>query len=40
MLQGDKCTERQFRALLARSGFKLFGVAETASVSSVIRARA
>ena len=40
MVQGMERTREQFRDLLAAAGFALLDVAETGSVSSVIRARA
>ena len=40
MTRGAERTEAQFRNLLAQAGFGLLDVIETASVSSVIRARA
>ena len=40
MVQGMERTREQFRDLLAATGFTLLDVAETGSVSSIIRARA
>ena len=40
MVQGMERTREQFRDLLAETGFTLLDVAETGSVSSIIRARA